>query len=443
MLAAGVSEEVAAQRLEAKILITAANDDASQNLKNELVPILKCTLHTTNDPQEEGIITELIIGHCQSRSTAPRIYAILNNAYISIGSVPINNLDSSLPTYSLFTLISACYVAGAVIFLAVGDGMPNRPPKDMDIPFSSFIDPAFDLNANIDIEEAYLAGAGAIGNGFLWAARHLNLYGKIHVVDDDIVSSGNLQRQIWFSAEDIGEPKAKILSERAQEYLPNCQLIPSISRLQNHKDASEGAWLKKLIVAVDSRRARRELQNELPREVFDASTTGSQEIVLHYNRQPNKLACMGCLYSRNEAEINQEEILASHLGIEISDIHAGRISIDIARKICKMHPQLIVDNIIGLAFDTLYKQLCSSAQLKTSAGKQVIAPFAFVSILAGCLLLLEVCSKTAFMQQNNEWRLSPWHPPIQEIKQRRLKRQDCECCSPFEIVELNNYLWEE
>jgi hypothetical protein len=41
-----------------------------------------------------------------------------------------------------------------------------------------------------------MAGAGAIGNGFLWAARHVDIRGTLHIADDDRVSSGNLNRRI-------------------------------------------------------------------------------------------------------------------------------------------------------------------------------------------------------------------------------------------------------
>lgn len=44
-----------------------------------------------------------------------------------------------------------------------------------------------------------------------------------------------------------------------------------------------GAWLKRLIVGVDSPRARRNLQTEVPGEVYDASTTGISEVVVHFS----------------------------------------------------------------------------------------------------------------------------------------------------------------
>ena len=61
--------------------------------------------------------------------------------------------------------------------------------------------------APIDLEHTFIAGAGAIGNGFLWAARHLNFRGQLSIADDDAVSAGNLNRQIWFQTDDIDSPK--------------------------------------------------------------------------------------------------------------------------------------------------------------------------------------------------------------------------------------------
>jgi len=194
--------------------------------------------------------------------------------------------------------------------------------------------------------------------------------------------------------------------------MPQCHLEPAVCRLQEHPARSGGPWVRRLIVAVDSRRARRHLQNELPGEVFDASTTGSQEIVLHCNRQPTELACLGCIYPYDEAELTHEQAVAGHLGIEVEAVREERINSAIAHRICAAHPHLDPREIEGLAFDTLYKQLCSSGKLRSVAGKQVIAPFAFVSVLAGALLLLEIMKRQPGDEReaSNDWRVNPWRP---------------------------------
>lgn len=442
MVAAGLTEEEAAHRLESKVLITYEDEDQSSfRLAQEAVPILSRTLDVVRDTAVIDIAAELVLGQARPRTSGPHVFVSLFSTHLSVSDEPIAG-TVSVPAFSIMTLIAACYASGAIIFCAVGQDMPNPPLRNFEIHFSDFIPADLDFTKPMDLREAYLAGAGAIGNGFLWAARHVPLTGRLHVADDDVVSGGNLQRQIWFVPDDIGDCKAEVLCKRAQTFMPGCELIPSVSRLQQHKNRNDGPWLKRLIVGVDSRRARRELQKELPGEVFDASTSGSREIVLHHNKQPSKLACMGCLYSRDKTEISHEEAVAEHLGLDPVDLHVERISAEAAVKICTLHPQLKPADIEGFAFESLYKQLCSSGQLKTPSGKQVIAPFAFVSVLAGALLLLEIIrQQNTEFEISNEWRINPWMPPVSAMRQLRARDSDCECCGRKDIQTVNNHLW--
>jgi hypothetical protein len=443
-LAAGISEEEAATRLEQEVLVTFDSEDgAAALLAAELIPILSRTLSISISGVSSGqsFAVELVIGQAGERTPGPHVFALLLAGHCIISRQRIGG-HGPLP-HRLNATIAACYVAGAVIARAVGDGLSGMPPEELTVPFNAFIGADIDLLAPVYIDEAYLAGAGAIGNGFVWAARHVDLRGCLNVVDDDVVSAGNLQRQVWFDAEDINKAKAGRLCLKAQPFMPQCLLMPAVCRLQEHPARADGPWLRRLIVAVDSRRARRHLENELPCEVFDASTTGSQEIVLHYNRQPTELACLGCIYPYDEAELTHEQAVAGHLGVDVEAVRRERISATIAHRICAAHPQLDPLAIEGLAFDTLYKQLCSTGKLRSISGKEVVAPFAFVSVLAGASLLLEIVRRQPGVRAgtSNDWRVNPWHPPVPEMRQRRRRRDNCECCGRPEMRRMNAMFW--
>ena len=445
-VAAGLSEEEASERLEVTVLVTHDSDDpVAAAFVAELVPILSRTLdvvcHSTKAVSR--IVAELVVGNAPSRFASTKVFLNLTADRLVLQRTPAICKGSALP-HRLMVLVAACYVTGALINAAVGDGCPNPPPTEFEIPFGAFLPAQTDLAATVTLGEAYLAGAGAIGNGLLWAARHVRLVGTLNIVDDDVVSPGNLQRQIWFERCDIEKPKAERLAMLAQPSFPECTLKPAVCRLQQHPARNEGAWLGRLIVAVDSRPARRNLQNELPGEVFDASTSGSQEVVLHHNKQPNDHACLGCVYPHDEEEVTHEQAVADHLGIDVESVRQPRISPEIARRICERHTQLAPANIEGLPFDTLYKQLCGSAQLKSVSGEQVVAPFAFVSVLAGALLLLEIIRQVHdgdMDRPSNEWRVNPWRPPVPQMRCLRPRREACDCCSRIELQRENARLW--
>ncbi|MCB1721203.1 MAG: hypothetical protein KDI11_05560 [Alphaproteobacteria bacterium] len=97
-----------------------------------------------------------------------------------------------------------------------------------------------------------------------------------------------------------------------------------------------------------------------------------------------------------------------------------------------------------MSFDTLYKQLCSSGQLKATTGETVIAPFAFVSVLAGAFLLANLVARIQLGDTAavfNDWRINPWRSPVSEMKRCWKKRQYCECCDREEIQNVNLKLW--
>jgi hypothetical protein len=206
---------------------------------------------------------------------------------------------------------------------------------------------------------------------------------------------------------------------------------------------TSGAWLKRLIVAVDSRRARRELQNELPAEVFDASTTDIREVVVHYNHALSGLACLGCLYKADEKELSQDQIIAEHLGVSIDDVKSSRISSPAAEAIVRKHPHIDPATIEGQAYDSLYKALCATGKLHAAVGKQVVAPFAFVSVLAGTLLLFDVITRLAKpgLLGTNEWHVSPWREPFGQGRLARMRFTDCECCGKPVLRSLRARLW--
>lgn len=77
------------------------------------------------------------------------------------------------------------------------------------------------------LREAHVAivGAGGIGSpviAYLAAAG----VGTLRVIDPDTVSLSNLQRQVLFDTQDIGQPKAEAAATAAHRLNPDCRVIP-------------------------------------------------------------------------------------------------------------------------------------------------------------------------------------------------------------------------
>jgi adenylyltransferase/sulfurtransferase len=71
---------------------------------------------------------------------------------------------------------------------------------------------------------ALVAGCGALGNEVLKNLLLLG-WGKVIVIDLDVLELSNLSRSILFRTEDIGQSKAHVMAKRAAEINADCQVI--------------------------------------------------------------------------------------------------------------------------------------------------------------------------------------------------------------------------
>jgi hypothetical protein len=272
--ALGIGVDDAASNLDLFTLVTAdANDSIAQQLAREVEALLARTVRCgTKIGEGERVVAELVVGSSRPQTSSPTIYVdlLVDRAVIGPSVRPVATCAHVPP---ILVLLVACYASAATLRHALADALPFGAQDPLVVDFAQLGVDVAALQRPLELDRAYLAGAGAIGNGLLWAVRHLDIRGQLDIADDDHVAPGNLNRQIWFHREDVGERKVDRLVAHAQRHFPRLKLVPRRTRVQDLRERGEGAWLKKLIVAVDSRRARRALQNEFPGEVFDASTT--------------------------------------------------------------------------------------------------------------------------------------------------------------------------
>ena len=386
---------------------------------------------------------ELVIGNATARTQGLKLYLTLTGERATLSrTAGVPNLLH--PIHGLLRVIVACYASAALLNRALDTNLPFGLPDPLLLSFDALGLDLASLNQPVDIGHAYLAGAGAIGNGLLWAARHLDIHGQLEIADDDFVESGNLNRQVWFSTDDVGLKKVERLVFKAQPFFKSLKLVPRPMRIQDLPEKSSGPWLNRLIVAVDSRRARRQLQNECPGEVFDASTTDIREVVVHYSRQPTTDACLSCIYDPDDEELSREQHIADHLGVSVGEVRSERISAAAAATIAQRFPALTNVDLIGTAYDTQFKRLCGEGLLKTDTGRRVIAPLGFVSVLAGALLAVELVRRLnpgSSDRNFNYWRVSAWHPPLARRRAQRPRQLGCEFCDNPVLRDVNARLW--
>lgn len=418
----GISEEEAAERLNRSVAITAGGGEAAA-FATELAAQLERTIHVVGP--DAMCDFEITVHAPQARAGVAHLPITLHQDRVIIGTASGGQCARDL--HGVQRVIAACYAAGVVLTRVIEGLAPATPPDPFVVRFDALGATSRVLSTPLHLAETVLAGAGAVGNGFLRAARHLDISGTLTVADPKVVGGGNPNRCLYFDASDVGRPKAERLCERAAADFSRLILVPEVMTFSNI--VGRRGSVRRVIVGTDSRPARRSIQHDMPLEVLDASTTGASEVIVHSHRQPTPDACLACIYRHIPDEQARQRAIAEGLGLALDDVAAGGlIDARVAALIAARHASLDATALVGMAFDSLYKQMCAEQALLTATGEQVLAPFAFVSNLAGALLALELArfdSGQRFEDGYNYLFVSPWMPP--GARQRRVRPRVPEC----------------
>lgn len=92
----------------------------------------------------------------------------------------------------------------------------------------------FGLEGQMKLKSArvLVVGAGGLGSPVLLYLAAAGV-GAIGVVDDDIVSVSNLQRQILYTTDDVGKPKAEVAARRLTRINPFVRVIPFTQKISS------------------------------------------------------------------------------------------------------------------------------------------------------------------------------------------------------------------
>lgn len=436
----GISEEQGAVLLGYKVRVISADSGDLPLLAFDVRRLLERTVAVVG--ADEACDLELAIGVDPIADRA--ICLGLSDSAMEIRPRENGRPDSTRTSIAGITRKGcACFAAGFVLSTLIGDSLPSNPGRIFRFQYANLGFPVDEIADPLNLRDSVLAGGGGIGNGFLWALEELRPIGYLAIVDPKKISPGNANRCLYFEPGDNGN-KAEILATRVR--LPNVVIAPFAGTIHDYVESRPDKRIPTLISTPDSRAVRRSFQKELPLEVFDASTTDVSEIVIHSHVHPTENACLSCVYPHIEDESQRDKHIAENLGLTIEEVQVGRINEVIADKLHKRFPELHRESLVGTAFDSLHKALCGQQKLLTPESKQAVAPFSFVSNLAGVLLALEM---HRHQHKHNEWRqsnymcVSPWHPPHERLRRLRGKNATCEFCSKPASISAMNSVWAD
>lgn len=421
----GVGEDEAAERLARSVLVT-AEPGWKTAWAEELRHVLGRTVTVVTEPGTNACDVEIVIGTAEPRAEGHRIFVDLDAAALVVAEE--RHLVGVGQPHGLYGVAAACAVSAAAVHAAICAAELPQVRLPMKLEFADLGVPDGALNRPVELSGAFVAGAGAVAHGFFHAVRHLDVRGSVKIVDPKTVKEGILNRCLYLGKDDIDADKAVALAMKAQGDFPNLTLEHEVADLRTVLRRREQPP-ETIFVTVDSRAARRSIQLEFPHRIIDASTTDVTGVIVHSNTLPTEHACLACIYQHVPQEHSRELAVAAGLGLELAVVQQGFINDAAAHAIKKKHPQIEPEAIIGMAFDSLFRQLCAQQALTTPEGRQVLAPFAFVSAWAGVLMAIEMLRCFVGTAPTNYWRIDPWNVPISRARVRREKAKGCQFCS--------------
>ncbi|HDD66702.1 MAG TPA: HesA/MoeB/ThiF family protein [Nitrososphaeria archaeon] len=160
-----------------------------------------------------------------------------------------------------------------------------------------------------------VVGAGGLGSAALLYLAAAGV-GRIRIIDKEVVELSNLNRQILYTSEDVGKPKAEIASRRLKELNPEIEVEPLQEKLT---DENAESFLKDVDLAIDC------LDNFEARFILNRACVSLSKPLIHgavYGLEgrlttiiPRKSPCLACLIPRKPKEPPVIPVLGSLPGV--------------------------------------------------------------------------------------------------------------------------------
>ena len=271
--------------------------------------------------------------------------------------------------------------------------------------------PSSPVLGNVDFGETHLVGLGAIGNGCIWSLSRLNnIHGTLHVIDHETIEISNLQRYVL--TVDASEGVSKVDLAKSFLTATGLRVQEHACRWSRYLQKRNDWMLRRVAVAVDSAKDRQAIQASLPEWLVNAWTQMG-DLGVSRHRFIGDQACLACLYLPTGPKKNEDELVASAIGLASEVLEVRRLLVTgegLSRPFLeKVASALKADAAQLLSFEgrslhTFYSEaVCGGALLRLGVDpdsqRLVEVPMAFQSALAGILLAAELVAKAGGLKE--------------------------------------------
>lgn len=150
--------------------------------------------------------------------------------------------------------------------------------------------------ARLDSSRVLVVGAGGLGSAVLYYLAAAGV-GRLGIIDHDVVSMSNLQRQILYSTADLGEDKVNAAARRLQALNPDIHIIKNHVEIDADNAKSILSDYDVVVDAVDNLPSRYIINDAccaLGKPLVEAAVSGFDGLLMTI--VPGFTPCYRCLF---------------------------------------------------------------------------------------------------------------------------------------------------
>jgi molybdopterin/thiamine biosynthesis adenylyltransferase len=317
-------------------------------------------------------------------------------------------------------------------------------PLERTLSFSTFTyrarpgDPNPQLPGAVNLGRLTLIGLGAGGGAAAFTLATLpGVNGVLNLIEPDEIVESNLNRYVFAAAADAFHrlPKSAVIQQLFRGLYVTAR--PFAASFREVRPVLTVEDLEYVVAAVHSREARRELQFETPRVLWDAGATQDGEFRI-WRLILGQTECMFCKHpiSQDDPEQRKAEQLTQLLGLSAETWRRKirdneHFSGDEVREIERRYIKGAEFDLprVGQRFGDWETEQCG--RLKLPEMEEEI-PLPFAPVLAGVLIAGEIIKEMHFpdsVLDSYYWNTLLGHFVRRHEPHRRFPRRDCSFCA--------------
>ncbi len=273
---------------------------------------------------------DLTIVFGNRRIESKKVYYVTSSGWsIYISKLKPCNWDNFLEN-PLSALYVGSFMAGEIYKILLKDYVSTEILDEFIYDFITFgqdqqpvLEPEIPEFFNIDLT---LIGCGAVGQAIGLALKELELRGNLNLIDNEAIEPSNLQRYPLAFEENVGHLKTELL---AQYIIGRNNLLLVTHEINTLYRVAKSDYeilnrMNDVIISVDNKKTRIDLQASLPKMIWNVWTDTSRNNLRYgFGKHDfqDEFECLACAYYPDEKIPDQIELNAKILGLTPVEIN--------------------------------------------------------------------------------------------------------------------------